>query len=570
MMQHVHDKIADLLRDIGVEGEIQLTVPPNPELGDVAFACFNLSKQLQKSPAAVAQDLMNKLEAHHFERYPLVQDAATAGPYLNFFIKTSELAKLVLTGIAEQGEAYGHTAVGAGKKVLIEYPSENTHKEFHIGHLRNVCIGNTLVQLYRASGYDLTAINYINDFGAHVVKCLWGLRKFHAGVEPPANPQRWLGVVYAEASKYIKEHEVEVKPELDELQKKLEARDPEIWPLFETTRAWSLEGFKKIDTELGISYTRIFLESEVKDRGQQLVDELLQKGVATVGEKGAIIIDLTPYDLDIAMVRKSTGAGVYLTSDLALAEKKFQEFPVDESINITGIEQNFYFKQLFKALELSGFQKKMTHIGYGLVNRPDGKMSSRLGNVILYDELRDEIAHRLWEASAARHADWPQEKLTALVKTLTLSVLKFSMQQHEAAKNITFDLEQATNFEGYSAPYVLYVVARINSLFKKAGHGRGLMVVDYDLLIEKEEKQLLLVLADFPTVLQKALNHHNPAVISKYSFDLAKTFNDWYANQLIVDVEAELQSARLALASAAQTVLTAALGLLTITTVDEM
>ncbi len=571
MLDTFKQHIEALLKKAGVEDVKGLSVPPNADMGDFCLPCFSLAKAWGVKPAEAAQRVLNMLEKVEIESDNLVQDFSMSGPYVNFYLRLPKVAELVLAEVLSRGADYGHWPLGAGHKVVIEYPSQNTHKEFHIGHLRNVCIGNTLVQLYRAAGYDITPVNYINDFGAHVVKCLWGLKKFHGNEAPPENTQKWLGQIYAEASIYIKEHEEETKAELDELQKKLEAHDPEIWPLFETTRGWSLEGFDELHSELSARHTVLFLESEVKARGQQIVDELLAKGIAEVGDKGAVIIDLKDAGLDVALLRKGTGAGLYMTADLALAEEKFKRVDASESINITGIEQNFYFKQLFAVLDRYGFHKKMTHIGYGLVNRSDGKMSSRLGNVILYEELRDDIAERLRQDNTARHPDWTPARVTILANKLTQAVLKFTMLQHEAGKNISFDVTQAVSVEGYSAPYVLYVVARINSLLKKsAGLNTANTPVDVRQFETLEDKKLFILIASYQEVLQKALAAYNPSAVVKYSFDLAQAFNDLYAKHDIISKDHEVTRARLALAMAVRQVLINALTVLTIEPVEEM
>ena len=566
MIQNLKDEILSLFNKNGIEGKIELVIPPTPDMGDFSFACFTLAKEQKKNPAEVAKDIQLKLDGINSD---LIEKVEATGTYVNFFLKTSQVAELVIEEIAKEQTNYGKNNLGNGKKVLIEYPSQNTHKEFHIGHVRNVCMGNTLVELYKKNGYNIIPINYVNDFGAHVVKCLWYLQKFYKDTTPPENKQKWLGQIYAEASTYVKEHP-EVQSELDVFQTKLETHDPEVWKLFEETRQWSIDGFANIYKEFGIIYDAIWYESEVKERGQKIVDELLEKKIAEVGEKGAIIVDLSNYKLDIILLRKATGAGLYVTSDLALAEKKFNSYDIEESIYITGIEQNFYFKQLFKVLELSGFHKKMTHIGYGLVSRPDGKMSSRLGNVILYEDLRDDIYEQLYQASKERHADWSEEKLKETVWKLTMAVLKFTMQKHEASKNIAFDMKEAVSFEGYSAPYILYVIARINSLFKKSKVQSPKSKVVFGVLKEMEERRLVLLLAEYSEVVAKALENYNPSVIAKYCFDIAQAFNEFYNKQSILDVEEELSLARLNLCEVVKQVLTDALGLLTIEVVEEM
>jgi arginyl-tRNA synthetase len=563
MKQIIKNKIFELLKSAGIETSGDLSVPPKPEMGDFAFPVFGIAKEQGKNPAEVAKELAEKIHCTG-----LVEKVQAFGPYVNFFLNTGELAKLILEEVANKQEKFAENKIGTGQSVMIEYPSNNTHKEFHVGHLRNVCIGNTLVQLYRKSGYQVTPVNYLNDFGSHVAKCLWGVLKLHGGVIPEGNRQKWLGNVYAEASSAVKEND-EAKKEVSGIQQKLEARDPEIWELFEQTRNWSIEKFLELFSELKVEHTTTFYESDIKASGQKIVDELLQKGIATVGEGGAIIVDLTIHKLDIALLRKSDGTGLYLTSDIPLAQKKFTSYNVDESIVITGIEQNFYFKQLYKILEILGFKKKLTHISYGLITLPDGKMSSRSGNVILYEDLRDSIFEKMYAETAPRHPEWTEEKLKDTVSKLTQAALKFTIQKHEAAKNIVFDMEMATSFDGFSGPYVLYVVARINSLIRKSStFGRA---GDLSLLQTSEEKKLLLFIADYEEIIKKSLENYNPSVIAKYSFDLAQAFNEFYNNQSILTAESEgLIAARVQLCVAVQTVLKNALSLLTIDTVEEM
>ncbi len=566
-MQEVKKEIKNLLAVAGVKGEPELTIPPNSEMGDFAFACFNIAKELKMSPKDAAEQIKAKINV---KKLKMVERVEVAGPYLNFYLRAGELAKLVLKKISKDGKKYGSNTLGKGKKVLIEYPSNNTHKEFHIGHLRNVCIGNTLVQLYGKSGYKVYPVNYLNDFGNHVAKCLWGLLKFHKNEKPPENRQKWLGDIYAEASAKVKDNP-ELGKEVAAVQKKLEEHDPDLWPLFMETREWSIEKFLEIFKQLGVHHAGVFYEKDLKDRGQKIVDDLLLKGVAEVGEGGAIIVDLNKYNLDIALLRKSNGAGLYLTSDLPLAVAKFKKFNVDESIVVTGTEQNFYFKQLYKILELIGFDKKLTHIGYGLVNLKEGKMSSRLGNVILYEDLYDEVFEKLKAESKQRHADWSDRQINETAHVLTMAALKFDMQKHEAAKNITFDIKEATAFDGFTGPYILYVVARINSLLAKAKGARKVGDKIISLLNQPEEKQLLLFLARYEEVVAAALREYNPSTITRYCFDLAQEFNNFYNKHSVLGAESKyLIAARLQLSLAVKSVLENALALLSIDTVEEM
>ncbi len=568
MMQIVTHAIVEALRAVGVVDSFELSAPPKPEMGDVAFPCFGLAKEMKKNPNEVAKTIAEAIKRQGDKE--IIEQVEAFGPYVNFFLSTAAIARIVIDQMRQLGAQYGSSEYGKGKSVLIEYPSNNTHKEFHIGHFRNVCIGNTLVQLYRAAGYTVHPVNYLNDFGAHVAKCLWGLQQLHAKEKPPVNKQRWLGEIYAEANQAVESHPA-AAAEIAGLQKKLEAHDETVWPLYMETRQWSIEQFERLFKELGVEHESTFYEKDIKQSGHDIVDELLEKNIAEVGEGGAIIIDLKKYHLDVALVRKSNGVGLYLTSDLPLAEEKFKQFDADESIIITGQEQVFYFKQLYKILELLGFKKKLTHINYGLVTRPEGKMSSRLGNVILYEDLRDEVFDTMYKETRSRHAEWPEERVIDTSTKLALAALKFDMQKHEAVKNIVFNIAEATSFEGFSGLYVLYVIARINSLLRKSKVNSQKSAINFEFITTPEEKKLVLLLSDYSDVLQKALEYYNPSTIARYCFDLAQAFNDFYNKQSIVNAETtELVTARLALSNAVKQVLTNALGVLTIAPVEEM
>lgn len=565
-MEKIISEIRNILYKAGVQSEIELSSPPNAEMGDFAFACFGIAKVWGINPAEAAKKIQLQIVLPH----PLLSQVKVMGPYVNFYLNPGTVANLVVKEIIKKGKKYGSGTLTKSQKILIEYPSNNTHKEFHVGHFRNVCIGNTLAQLYEKNGYKIYPINYLNDFGSHVAKCLWGLQKFHKDEKAPANKQKWLGDIYAEASQKLKDNP-DFAAEVAEIQKRLEAKDKTLWPLFIKTRQWSIDKFEEIFKDLGVQHRAVFYEKDLKEKGQKIVDKLLKEKIATVGEGGAIIIDLNPYKLDIALVRKSNGAGVYLTGDLSLAVAKFKKYKVNESIVITGTEQNFYFKQLYKILELMGAKQKLTHIGYGLVNLKEGKMSSRLGNVILYEDLYMDVFEKLKAESKERHPNWSEKKINTNVHVLALAALKFDMQKHEAAKNIIFDANEASSFEGFTGPYVLYSIARINSITRKLKARLAKIKVNYQVLDKLEEKQLVLLLAKYPEVVKAALAEYNPSVLTRYAFDVAQAFNNFYNKHSILKAETKgLVRARLMLAISVKNTLENALGLLTIDTVKEM
>ena len=556
--------IEKILKQAVVAGEIQLTVPPNPKMGDLSFACFGLAKKNGKNPTETAKELVGKIK-----KSDLLEKVQAVGPYVNFFFNASAVAKLVLAQIKKEKNKFGASQVKKGEKILIEYPSNNTHKEVHVGHLRNICIGNALVNLYEVAGAKVIPINYINDFGVHVAKCLWGLNNLHQGKKIPVNKQKWLGHVYVEASKFLDDHP-EKKEEIKEYLRQLESKDKKIWKLFFTTRQWSLGGFIKIFKELGVNHQTTFFEKDVKDIGQKMVNELLKKKIAQVGEGGAIIVDLKKYDLDIGLLRKSDGAGLYLTSDLGLAKVKAKKYPtVTQSVNLTGTEQNFYFKQLFKILELSGFKYKMTHVSYELVSLPEGKMSSRLGNVILYEDLRDEALTLAEEETKKRHADWNVAKTKRTALALALGALKFSMVKVGPKQIITFNLKEALSFDGFTGPYLQYSIARMNSILKKAdakSSGKNLAVLQTG-----AEKQLVLKLSGFSASASASAMQDDPSQLAKYLYELAKLFSEFYEQCPVLKAEnKELRAARLELVKATKLVMENGLQILGVPVIEEM
>ncbi|HRY36509.1 MAG TPA: arginine--tRNA ligase [Candidatus Magasanikbacteria bacterium] len=567
-MCKVHKQVENLLKKSGIKGEVFFSVPPNPEMGDLAYPCFDLAKSEKTNPAETAKNLAEKINGN-LSKFVLVEKVVNYGPYVNFYFNTGEYARLILDDIVKKGKKFGLNKNGKNKKVLVEYPSNNTHKELHIGHLRNICLGNSLANLFEINGYNVVRVNYLNDFGAHVAKCLWGLLKFHNKEKPPKNRQKWLGEIYAEASRYLKDHP-EAADEVAIMQQKMEAKDKSIWPLYLQTKQWSVEGFEKAFKDLKVVHKSVFYEKETKHVGQKMVDKLLKNKIAQVGEGGAIIADLTKYGLDIALLRKSNGAGLYLTSDLGLAVAKNKKYKATESIHLTSVEQNFYFKQLFKILELAGYKYKMTHIGYGLVTLPSGKMASREGNVILYEDLYKDVFERIYQETIKRHGDWSKKKIEETVKKISLGAIKFDILKHEAQKSIVFDPDGVISFDGFTGPYVIYTVARINSLLNK-GKKCPLQKVDYGCLKNQEEKRLIKCLADYQTEAEKAFKNYNPSVIVKYCFDTAKAFNDFYTKVSVLKTDDEkIRCARLSLCLAVKIILQNSLNILSIDTVEEM
>ena len=536
-------------RAVGVQGigSALVTMPPDPKMGDIAIPTFSFAHIIKKAPDVIAQEWAEKLSR---VSTPLIKSASAAGPYVNITLAAEGVANIV---ISEWKGAALLSKEGKGKHVMIEYSQPNTHKEFHVGHLRNVTLGAALVNLYRKSGYQVKAVNYIGDVGAHVAKCLWALTKFHAKEKPPKGAEgAWLGKLYLEG--HVKtEADETAKEESKEILRKLEAGDKKLIALWKRTRAWSLQQFKDIYKDLGVVFDVWYFESAVENPGKKIVKELLKKKIARISE-GATIVDLEKDGLGVFLVLRTDGTSLYSTKDLALAQEKFKKYKLDESIYVVDNRQSQYFKQLFRTLELLGFKKKMAHVAYEMVTTKEGAMSSRAGNVIRYEEVRAEVEARLQKETKMRHPDWSAKKIAATAHAIMIGALKFMMLQHDPVKIVTFNIKEALTFDGYTGPYIQYSYARIASILRKSPRTSlratqsGAKQSHY--LTEPEAKQVLLALARFWDTVEEARRMYNPAVLCRYLYDLSRSFTDFYSKHKVLCEDSHQRAARLALVRA--------------------
>ena len=536
--------------------EIVFSRPPDFKLGDIATPLsFELAKKLKKNPILIAKDIAETIVLPKG-----IEKAETTGGYINFFFDRKYFSKETIKKIIIDDKNYGK---GGKKKekVMVEYSQPNTHKSFHIGHLRNVCLGDSLSNIMEFSGYETVRSNYIGDVGAHVAKCIWGYMKFYDGIIPKENKGDFLGKVYSEADKKLKESE-EYQEEYKTVLKNLYDEDKRTMEIWSMTRQWSLEEFNRIYDELGVNFDIFLYESEVKEEGTKIARELLEKSIAT-NKDGAVIVDLKEFGLDEFVILRSDGTALYSTKDLALAKRKFEDFKIDLSLYVVGSEQKFYFKQLFKTLELMGFSqaKRCYHLSYELVMLEEGKMSSREGNVVLYSELKEFVKKEALNQVRERNIS-NAENISEIV---TIGALKYSMMK-DNNKRIIFNWKKALDFEGDTAPYIQYAHARASSILNKID---GLKLeFDIDYLNEKEYK-LLFMLSEFPEIVHKASVDYRPDYVSNYVYDIAKCFNEFYHECHVLNAETN-KDFRIALVKSTKIVLRNSLNLLGIKAPEEM
>ncbi|HRZ18978.1 MAG TPA: arginine--tRNA ligase [Methanofastidiosum sp.] len=561
MLKDIKKELENSLRkNIDPENKLDIEIvfsrPPDFKLGDIATPLsFELAKKLKKNPIQIAKDIAETIVLPKG-----IEKAETTGGYINFFFDRKYFSKETIKKIIIDDKNYGK---GSKKKekVMVEYSQPNTHKSFHIGHLRNVCLGDSLSNIMEFSGYETVRSNYIGDVGAHVAKCIWGYMKFYDGIIPKENKGDFLGKVYSEADKKLKESE-EYQEEYKTVLKNLYDEDKRTMEIWSMTRQWSLEEFNRIYDELGVNFDIFLYESEVKEEGTKIARELLEKSIAT-NKDGAVIVDLKEFGLDEFVILRSDGTALYSTKDLALAKRKFEDFKIDLSLYVVGSEQKFYFKQLFKTLELMGFSqaKRCYHLSYELVMLEEGKMSSREGNVVLYSELKEFVKKEALNQVRERNIS-NAENISEIV---TIGALKYSMMK-DNNKRIIFNWKKALDFEGDTAPYIQYAHARASSILNKID---GLKLeFDIDYLNEKEYK-LLFMLSEFPEIVHKASVDYRPDYVSNYVYDIAKCFNEFYHECHVLNAETN-KDFRIALVKSTKIVLRNSLNLLGIKAPEEM
>ncbi|KKP91656.1 MAG: Arginine-tRNA ligase [Parcubacteria group bacterium GW2011_GWA2_36_10] len=580
--------------------QLDLDLPPNENLGDYAFACFELAKFLKQNPVEVAKTLSEKFQADD-----LISQVEFAGPYLNLKLATENFVKNALAEINSQTN-FGYHDFGKKQKIMIEFSGPNTNKPQHLGHVRNDILGQTLVNLYRACDFEVIPVNIINDRGIHIIKSMLAWQKW-ANNETPETSQtkgdHFVGIYYvmfeqalkAEKNEYLAKNKLDYQ-KLEELAQrkvdneflaqsplmqaahamliKWEANDPAVRDLWKTMNNWVYAGFAETYKNLGVSFDKVYYESETYLLGKDLVKIGLEKNVFFKKEDGSIWIDLTADKLDEKLVLRADGTSVYITQDLGTAKNRFDEFEFDKMIYVVANEQNYHFQVLFLTLKKLGFAwaENLHHLAYGMVNLPDGKMKSREGNVVDADNLIIEMEEKakVIISQAEKQISHDQASIEEISQTVGLGALKFFILGVNPQKDMIFDPQASISFDGYTGPFVQYTHARIQNILNKANKK-----IDYnfslDFKIEVSEKKLAKILLNFPETIKKSALEYNPSLVTQYLFELAKTFNNFYQLHSVLQTENKnQQNFRLNLCQVSAKVLKTGLGFLGIQAPDKM
>jgi arginyl-tRNA synthetase len=497
--------------------------------------------------------------------------------YLNLYFSTPEFSQRVIDTILNQGQGYG-CSPSRDQRVMVEFSQPNTHKAFHVGHLRNVMLGATICNILECAGYDVVRANYIGDIGLHVIKWLWNYINYHDGEEPGDDKTRWMGDLYAEAVRRLEDNP-ELETEVRALFSRWDQGDPQIVALWEKTRDWSLEGFQQIYDQLGVTFDRVYYESEVEEPGKQLVEEMIERGIAEDERPDGPVIarldELLGLDKEqyrVLVVLRSDGTSLYATKDLPLAIKKFEEHDLARSIYVIDVRQSLYLQQIFKTLDILGhdWADRCYHLAYEIVNLPGNvTMSSREGTVVLLEDLIREAIARAYQVVQEKNPDLPEEVKTTVSQNVAMGALRYPMLARENTKVVTFDWESALDFNGHAAPYIQYAHVRANSILRRAdGPLPASSAPTYAL--EPPEIQLIDLLSRLPAEVERAAEDYKPLTITNLAYEIARTFNDFYSQCQVLQADPEVRDFRLRLVAAARQTLSNALGLLGIVAPDVM
>jgi len=686
-----------------------LETPKDTARGEIAFPCFQLAKAFRKAPPVVAGELAEQL-AGKIDSTPEISHVVAEGPYINFFLDKAILANTLVEDILRGN--YLRDRPHRNERVMVEYGSVNTHKAFHVGHIRNVALGDSIARLFAWSGATTIRAAYLGDEGTHIAKCLWFL-KTHPNLTIPAeNRLEFLGKLYTDATlkldlesytrapfpgvvtarvrsiaphptdstwllvsldsrdgeqvvitqqkngahlqpgnlvphvppgtqfgakqiglidkKGVTSHGLMLGPkelelgesdqvmvlsltddvrrrfanevgieivevfripgtlpeselilsvvrewnrEVSEILRRLENGDPELRTLWEETREWSLDEIKQIFTWLNSPFDEYFFESECGEPSKAIVEEYRTKGVF-IESDGAVGADLRPYKLGFCVLIKRDGTALYATRDLALARRKFDFFHIDRSIYVVDAAQTLHFQQVFKCLELMGYDQvaKCFHCAYAQVVLPDGKMSSRKGNIVLMSALRERLLAKIHSEYLDKYRGaWTDSEIETAAHKIALATIRYGMLNQDNNSLIVFDLEAWTSRSGNTGPYMMYAYARTRSILRELNQSESNLKVNGSLLQHETEIEVLRHLNEYHSTLEHAIERYSPHLVCIYVYELAKRFSRMYQQCSVLQAETPaLRTSRAALVAASGNVIRHALGVLGIDTVERM
>lgn len=588
----VSAKAIETIFNVSISEDDVLVNQTKPEFeGDYTVVLFALVKQLKQSPEQLGKKLGEHLIENHKELFTAFN---IIKGFLNLTVSDDYFVQFLLQS---------HTNVSLGKfssnnkKIIVEYSSPNTNKPLHLGHLRNNFLGWSVAEILKANGNEVMKTCVVNDRGIHICKSMIAWEEFANGATPESTNTKgdhFVGDYYV---KFSNEHKKEIEELIAEGKSKEEAErnapimqktqqmlldweqgKPEVLALWKNMNAWVYKGFDETYKKIGTDFDKIYYESETYLLGKKFVEQGLEQGVFNRKEDGSIWIDLTSEGLDEKLVLRKDGTSVYITQDLGLADEKYKDFPYNQSVYVIADEQNYHMKVLKLILKKLNkpYAEGIFHLSYGMVDLPTGRMKSREGTVVDADDLIDEMV-----SISAKHTqelgkvkDFTEEELKELYDTLGIGALKFYLLRVDPKKRMVFNPEESIDFHGFTGPFIQYTHARIKSILRRELPVTNYKSDNYRIQISnllKLEKELLLLLEQYPAIVKQAADEYNPSVIAIYAFTVAKTYNSFYTEHSVLNAESEeKKQLRLQLCQLTATVIKNAMGLLGIHVPERM
>jgi len=524
---------------------VDLEIPKSPSLGDYAFPTFSLSKEFKKDPNEIAIELSKEVKGDF--------RVEVRGGYLNFFVDKDKLAKETLSKVLKEKTKYGSTNLGGKKVIVIDMSSPNIAKPFGIGHLRSTIIGDALRNLYTFLGYRVVRINHLGDWGTQFGKLIFGYKKW-GNIKRLLNDSiKYMLDLYVKSNKEAYEEEGRI------WFKRLENGDKEALKLWKQFRELSLKEFKKIYRVLNVNFESYSGEAFYNDKLEETI-KLLQNKCIVSESDGALIVDLKKYGMPPLLLRKSDGTTLYATRDIAAALYRKKKYRFSKAIYEVGSEQKLYFQQLFKTLEIAGFEwaKDLIHVDHGLYLGEDGrKFSTRKGKIVFMEDVLTEGINKAEKIIKEKNPKL--ENKEKIAEKIAVGAIKYGDLKNDRINDVIFSWNKFLDFNGETGPYIQYAYVRACSILKSA---KLKMKIDYSLLNKKSEIELIKHLNEFPQIVKKAALEYKPHIVAKYVYDLAKIFNDFYEKIPVLKAENKLKNTRLALVFCVRQVLENGLNLL--------
>ncbi|MBF1193451.1 MAG: arginine--tRNA ligase [[Eubacterium] sulci] len=545
------------------EDEIKsmIEIPQDQSMGDYAFPCFRLAKTMRKAPNLIAAELAEKLQGEQ-----LFSEVSPVNAYVNMFVSREEMMKSTVSEVLEEKENFGRSDIGGNKKVIVEFSSPNIAKPFHIGHIRSTVIGNSLSKIYDALGYDVFKINHLGDYGTQFGKMICAYRRWGNREDVINSPIKTLLGYYTKFHVEVEEHP-ELEDEARAIFTKLEQGSKEEVELWQWFREESLKEFQRVYDMLGIEFDSYNGESFYSDKMPRFEKELLDKGLLQES-KGAQVVDLEEYKLGTALIKKSDGSSLYITRDIAAAVYRKENYDFYKNIYVVATQQNLHFQQLFKIIELMGYDwaNQCVHVPFGMVRLEEGTMSTRHGRVVFLEDVLNGAIEKTREIIEEKNPNI--ENLEEITSQVGIGAVVFNELSNNRIKDYTFKWDQILNFDGETGPYVQYTHARCASLLRKAGEdivakAQDPKNVDFALLAKSDSAyELTKLIYAFPGVVEQAGEKYEPSIITRHIIDIAQCFNKFYHDEhIIVDDEVEKIS-KIALVIATKRVIATGIGLL--------